>query len=133
MKYIKTFEKLNKYEEAGIIEIIKNEVDATTFIDDDTDIDDANCPFLTELALLHQKDYIDEIYDSVKIDDAHSLEMENVSLEDFTKVYNKLLKKAPKKIIDYLKKEPKWYKDWMNHYEDLDIPEYIINANKFNI
>lgn len=137
MKYIKTFEKLNKNIEAGIIEIIRNSVDEYTFVDDDDDLD---CPFLTEIALLHQKEFIEEIYDSVKENSVHSEEMENITLKDFTEVYKKLLKKAPDTIIDGLNKEPKWYQEWMRNYEELDIPDWIIeeyevrkNSKKYNL
>jgi len=130
MKYIKTFEKLNKYIEAGIIEIIKNQVGIYS---EDGDID-FNCPFFTELAIIHQKDYITEIYDSVKDENSvHSEEMKDITLKYFTEVYNKLLKKAPDTILKYLKKEPKWFQEWMDGYEDLDIPDWIINAKKYNL
>jgi hypothetical protein len=42
------------------------------------------------------------------------------------------LEKAPKTIVDGLKKEPKWYQEWMD-YEELDIPEWIINSKKYNL
>lgn len=70
MKYIKTFEKLNRNIEAGIIEIIRNSV-YELFDDDSVDPD---CPFLTELELIHQKSYITYLYDSVKYYSVHSEE-----------------------------------------------------------
>ena len=130
MKYIKTFEKLNKYEEAGVIEIIRNIIDSFNDVIDEFDI---NCPFLIELGIIHQKDYMTDIYNSALDDSVYSEEMKKVSYEDFIKTYDKLLEKAPKIIIEYLKKEPKWYREWMNNYEDLDIPDFIINANKYNL
>lgn len=133
MKYLKYFEKLNKYQEADVIEIIRSTIDAYTFVDD-YDMDH-NCPFITELALIHQKEYIKELYYSLK-DEASDDDKElNVSLDDFTKIYNKLLKKAPEAILNYLLKQPELYKKYKDYFDDygLDIPDFIINANKYNL
>jgi len=142
MKYIKTFEKLNppsnilnRYKEASIIEVIKNTVDSISFVDDYNISTD--CLFVIELALITQEDYIENIYYHLKygMDQDPSDEMYAVTLFDFTEIYNKLLKKAPETILNYIMEQPELYGKYKKYIDacDLDIPDWIITANKYNL
>jgi len=96
-----------------------------------------DCLFVIELALITQKDYIENIYYHLKygMDQDPSDEMYNVTLFDFTEIYNKLLKKAPETILNYIMEQPELYGKYKKYIDacDLDIPDWIITANKYNL
>lgn len=136
MKYLKTYEAVSKPVNDEVMSDIRDYVTALTYDEDlysnplYDDIDD--CPFAEEMAILHQQDYIDEIFDDF-VSDYGSEEKYIVTLSEFRKIYKELLIKARKKIIDDLLENPSLYAKWEPDYSDLDIPEYIKNACKYNL
>jgi len=132
MKYLKTFEKLLKPELDDIISQIKEYVEDATYDDDDTFDDIEECPFAKEMAILHQQDYVDEIYDSMSYRD-DSYTMYNIKSDEFKKIYNDLLIEAREKILKYILKDPSLYSKWNVDYEDLEIPDWIKTQSKYNL
>ena len=101
MKYIKTFESLTDKNIVRELESqIKEYVEEITYGTSSDGIDD--CPFASELALVHQEDYIDDIYQSMKDEPAYNkaILIGNIRLDEFTEVYNDLLQKAREKIVN---------------------------------
>jgi len=88
MKHIKQYEELSKSDELKLMNQIKIVVDEITNDEGtgDTKLDD--CPFLTELNILHQKEYIDDIFWDI------TNWPKNLTLGEFSKAYNKLIKKS---------------------------------------
>jgi hypothetical protein len=128
MKYIKTYEKLTKSEEEKVIDKIKSIVNEITYdqilaLNNGQSIDDT--PFDTELALIFQQDYIEDMYLDV------TNWPKDLSLEDFKKIYSKLLEKAPITILAYLENDPTLYDDYLDDY--LEVPEWIKKAGKYNL
>ena len=142
MKYIKRYDS-NKYVRPSIYELsfdknssleeqiidYVNDVTYNNYISYQNDIDE--CPFATEMAILHQQNYIDDLYVNLSTDSFYNIE--KYKQIDFIRKYNELIKKARKKIYDELKKDPSLYDKWPLDYEGLDIPEYIKNASKYNV
>ena len=104
MKYLKTYESLTKDEIVDKIlsnlnEISEEEEDYEDFFD---------CPFINELNLIHQKDYIEDIYD---------LGHNNISHYDFTTTYKELLDQAHKTIINIIMKKSKMFYKWKKYID----------------
>ncbi len=111
------------------------------------DIDE--CPFSVEIAIIHQKDYISDIFwkiwrytsdpnlDSVPDNDDYITTYlhEKVSLKDFFKVYNNLLQKSKTTILNSILNDPKLYDKWGDLIDPkfVEIPDWIINARKYNL
>lgn len=113
---------------SDIIEEIKNNVTHLTFDYEDLgglDIDD--CPFAAELAIIHQKDSIEDIYWNLENDDINKM-----SIKDFKKIYNDLVEISKTKIIDTIKKDTSLYLIWKDII-NIDVPQWIIDANKYNL
>lgn len=125
MKHLKKYEIFNSFNlsnENDLIEKIRDTVDSLSY--DYAEYDEFN-PFefpeiKTELALISEKEDIESIYDIITPD---------ISLEEFTILYNRLVKDSEEKIIKYLKEKP-----FRNNIDNitslLDIPQWIIDANK---
>jgi hypothetical protein len=112
MKYLKLFE--NKRIEKHIMDLL-NDIS-------DIDIVDIDCPFYDEIMIIHQREYIDSIYWKLDV---------GCSLGEFKAIYNKMIKDAEKKIIQYITEDPSLY-FWVQEY-DIDIPDWIKQSNKYNI
>ena len=107
MKYIKKYENIwDKYRKSEIIRRIEDQVCEWTYDDINVDfqndygIDIDECPFATELAIINQKDYVDDLCENFNMEEY---------LEDFRKLYNELVEKSKQKIIDDLTKKPNLY------------------------
>lgn len=127
----KLFETLSKPLIAEIAEHIRDDAKEYTFQNIDlgnlNDIDD--CPFAAEIAIIHQKDYIDDIF-------WNSTDLpEDISLKDFTSVYNMLLQKAKTTILNSVMNNPKLYDDWEEWIDEdfVEIPDWVISASKYNL
>ena len=126
MKYLKTFESLSKKDELKLIRKIKNAVvESSEYEEHELEFD--TCPFYTELCIIHQKDYIDDFYSDIT-----NLDIKNLSLKDFRIVYNKLLKKSEKIVLNYLEEQPELYAPYLDNY-NLDIPDWIKKTKKYNL
>jgi hypothetical protein len=133
----KIFEKLSKSKLNDFIYSIKEYVTEITFDDDfDADISYDECPYDNEIAVLHQQEYVDEIYEYFleEYDDYNFIENYNISLEDFKKIYNDMIIKAKEKILKLLLKNPSLYSKYpVPDYEGLEIPDWIRSHKKFNL
>jgi len=123
MKYLKLFESYNDIQQKIIDALLENDDDVT--LDEILNLD--NCPFEEELLLLHEREYIDEIFwnSSVK----------GISLGEFKRVYNELLAEAPNKIIEKLKKKPELFLKYGEYVLNLgvDVPDWLVGASKYNL
>lgn len=111
-----------------IIEKIKNNVTHLTFDYEDLgglDIDD--CPFATEAAIIHQKDYIEDIYWNLENDGINKM-----SIKDFKKIYNDLIETSKIKMLNMIKKDPSLYLIWKDII-NIDVPQWIIDTKKYNL
>jgi hypothetical protein len=129
MKHLKKFEAFDYSNERELIEKIRDTVESLAY--DFESFDDFNPndypEIRTELALISYKKEIEDIYDVVEPTD--------MSLEEFTILYNKISEEAEQKLIKYLKENP--FKSIDNITGIFDIPQWIIDYNKnmikFNI
>ncbi len=122
MKYIKKFEAFDYSNEDELIEEIKDTVDSLVY-DHETyeDFDPNDYPELkTELAVISYRKEIEDVYNAV--------EPANMSLEDFTILYNKIIEESEKKVINYLIKHP--FKSIDNITSIIDLPQWVIDTNK---
>ena len=112
MKYLKLFE--NKMLETEIID----------FLEEITD-NNWDCPFADELMVIHEKEHVDSLF--------WSFDGAKGTLGEFRIIYSKMVKDAEKKIIEYLIEDPDLY-FWVKNYETyIDIPDWIKQANKYNV
>lgn len=137
MKYIKAYENIwDKYKKAEIIRKIKDQVNEWTYDDINVDfqtdygVDIDDCPFATELAIIHQRKYVNELCD-ILCDYKNTSEV----LEDFRKLYAELIEQSKQKIIDDLTKNPNLYSIWSFILDKkyLNIPEWITTSSKYNL
>jgi hypothetical protein len=131
MKYIKRINELghnfdfNSSLEDQIIDYV---IDITfSFSVDYGDIDD--CPFAKELAILHQRKYIDEIYSNLKSDSYYNIS--KFKQIDFIREYNRLIKQSENIILNLIKKDPSLYFKWRPNLKN--VPEWLKNVDKYNL
>jgi len=124
MKYLKKFEDLDKQSKLRI-SIIENVTDLFWEVESD-DIDWDDCVFAPELAVIYQRDHIDEIYDSEFYKDKY-----DISREEFVILYNKILKESIDSVIIQVIENTQQYK-YVEDY-NLDIPEYIKKVSVYNL
>jgi hypothetical protein len=116
-------------DEESLINKIKdiiNEISNDAYDDDDNEllnIDD--CPFYTEINILYQQEYIEELYWDYEWS-------ENLTIGEFRRVYKKLISEAEKTIIKQLEDNPKLYDEYKD-YIYIDVPDWIVQQNKYNI
>jgi hypothetical protein len=106
MKHLKTFEnglepKVMKMPKKEIIDLLEDYLVDLYFDYEDDVIDLDECPFVTELATLHQKDYFEEIYD-----DWNPIKKMNISKIEFLKICDELIENAKKKIKKFIEEDP---------------------------
>jgi len=124
MKHLKTYEKLVDKEK--LRQEIKVAVDEIANNDDmDENLED--CPFLTELNILHEKEYIKEIFFDVTSWD------EKITLGEFRNVYNELVIEAETEILKQLKETPYLYQQYSFVSNYVDVPEWLTDSNKYNL
>lgn len=134
----KIFENISKSKLNDFIYGIKEYVTEITFDDfGDDDVSYDGCPYDKEIAILHQREYVDEIYEyflEEYDDDYNFIEKYNISLEDFRKIYDDLIIKAKEKILKLVLKNPSLYSKYpVPDYKGLEIPEWIKTQNKYNL
>jgi hypothetical protein len=128
MKHLKRFEndlepKVMKMPKKEIITLLEDYlVDLYFDYDDDDVIDLDECPFVTELATLHQRDYFEEIYD-----DWNQIKKMNISKIEFLKICDELIENAKKKIKKFIEEDPTLLK-----YTDDDEFD-IYQTRKYNL
>jgi len=122
MKYLKNFESFNYSNEDELIEKIRDTVDSLAYdFESFDDFDPNDHPEIkTDLAVISYKKEIEDIYDSIEPTD--------MSLEEFTILYNKLVEESEKKVADYLLNTPFPEIDVLTDW--IDIPDWVVDANK---
>ena len=127
MKYLKKFEndwepKVMKMPKKEIITLLEDYLVNLYFEDSDdvSDLDD--CPFVTELATLHQRDYFEEIYDEWNW---NTIKTMNISKREFLKICDELIENAKDKIRKFVDKEP----ELLQYAEGYD----IYDTRKYNL
>jgi len=129
MKYLKLFENYNDLK-SDIIDIIY-ELDSDVPIGDFDEEYFEGCPFVAELLLHHQKEFIDEVYWGGNENESWA----SISIGKFRKIYNEMLVDATKTIISELEHNPNLYSKYGEYIGQLgiDVPDWIVNANKYNL
>jgi hypothetical protein len=127
MKHLKRFEndwepKVMKMPKKEIIALLEDYLVDLYFDYDDDVIDLDECPFVTELATLHQRDYFEEIYD-----DWNQIKKMNISKIEFLKICDELIENAKKKIKKFIEEDPTLLK-----YTDDDEFD-IYQTRKYNL
>jgi len=122
MRHLKKFEAFNYSNEDELIEKIRDIVDSLVYDYESFDDFDPNdySEIKTELAIISMRKEIEDICDVVEPTD--------MSLEEFTILYNKIIEDAEQKVIKYVKENP--FKNIENITGILDIPQWIIDYNK---
>ena len=124
MKYLKRFEndwepKVMKMPKKEIITLLEDYlVDLYFDYEEEDSINLDNCPFVTELATLHQREYFDEIYD-----DWNPIKKMNISKREFIKICDELIENAKKEIIKYVEKDTQLMQ-YVEGYGIYDIKKY---------
>lgn len=135
MKYLKKYEKISQLDKGALeyqIKVAADEISDCYIEDYDLDVED--CPFLTELNILHQKDYIKDLYFDINWKNNNGDDFNDLSLKDFKKTYKELIKKSEKAILKYLKKEPELYDKYKKYIDvNIDVPDFIKNINRYNL
>jgi len=88
----------------------------------DLDDDGVETPIDTELAILHQQEFIDDIYDYLNADSWYNID---INLQDFREIYNEMIVKAKKAIFDFT-----GY-DYDKNYNE--VFNYIKNIGNYNL
>jgi hypothetical protein len=110
---------------ANLIYDIKDYVEEVT-IDDDDDVDFGSLS--KDVSILHQQEYIDELYQGF----ISNYTNHNLTLQEFKIIYNNILITSRKKISKAILKDPSLYSKYKEYY-DLDVPEWIKKTNKYNL
>ncbi len=123
MKYLKLFESNLKDKIVWYLREISELYDDDSICNNDHWDD---CPFLDELLICHQKEYIENIFFNIKTD---------ITLGEFREIYKDMLKNATEKILLKLTNNPELYDDYGEHIENLgiEVPSWIVNSNKYNL
>jgi len=121
MKYLKRFEteisekdKIDKIEEY-VMDLYLD------YANDPGSKSIEDCPFVTELAILYQRDYIKDLYDDWASDYIYRFE----NFEDFKNLYTNMIKSAKEKLRKIVDDDPSLFK----YCEDCD----IYDTNKYNL
>jgi len=126
MKYLKIFEKYSKIRN-DIIKAVRDVDEGGPWMYDENEYFE-DCPFENELLLLHQKEYIEDMY--------WNSHMEwTISIGEFTKEYNLMIDEAKEKILSEILKNPQLYSKYGEYIENLGIklPGWMDQSNKYNL
>jgi len=127
----KIFENHNTKE---LISLIRNIASEWTF--DDNIFGDypyTSSAFDTEIAIIHQKDFAKDIWETIK--DQYPITAETTTYKDFKLLYKKLIEESKKIILKCIIENPNSYQDYIENYIKVPkwIPELKKSTDKYNL